>query len=451
MQSHSENQAPPPGCPAHGSGMGIPLYNREFAQNPGAYYDYMRQLGPAAHVELAPRVNAHLVTGYGLALHVLQNPDTFRRDSRRWTDLNEGRIPLDSPVLPMMVYRPGPIYSDGKEHLRLRQAMTDCLMRVDVRRMSRLVDGISEYLIDQVKGKGKVDLVKEYAQVLPLLVYNDLFGCPAELGDNLVFGISGIFDGTNAEKANQVLQEALVELVALKRAKPGDDVISWLMQHEARLTDEEMYPLIIQLVAGGTEPLGNLISSSLALLLDVVKDDEMNSGGMMVEDAIDEVLWNAAPIANYATHFPVQSVDLGGIRLNAGDPVVISFAAANTDPSLSGARQTLSKRAHLAWGAGPHACPAKDPALLISTRAIENLLKALHDIELAVPSDALTWRPGPFHRALSSLPARFTPVKTIPKEEPVPTARIAGSPRPDNAPVQKEKGPWGKFLAWWTG
>jgi cytochrome P450 len=106
------------------------------------------------------------------------------------------------------------------------------------------------------------------------------------------------------------------------------------------------------------------------------------------------VLWNSPPIANYAVHYPLQDVELSGSELGAGDPLLISFAAANTDPNLSVGRQTLSKRAHLAWGAGPHACPAKDPALLISVQAIEKLLNTLPDIELGVPDESLTWRPG---------------------------------------------------------
>ncbi|MEU3187551.1 cytochrome P450 [Streptomyces sp. NPDC006923] len=452
MPSPADIPAPPPGCPAHNSGKGIPLYTADFADDPQAHYEYMRGFGVAAPVELAPGVDASLVTDYAAALHVLQNPDVFGRDSRRWRALNEGRIPANSPVLPMMAFRPGPLFTDGPEHLRLRQAMTDSLAKIDSRWVTRLGERIAKYLIEQFKGRGTVDLVREYAQVLPLLVFNELFGCPADVGDRVVFGISGIFDGTDAERANKVLGEALFELVTLKRKEPGEDVISWLMQHPAGLTDEEMIPQIIQLIGGGTEPLANLIASALAVLLSEETIAGLHSGGLLVEDAVNEVLWNSAPIANYATHFPLQDVELSGYRLDAGDPVLISFAAANTDPNLSGDRQTLSKRAHLAWGAGPHACPAKDPALLISVQAIENLLKDLPDIELAVPSENLAYRPGPFHRALSSLPARFTPVRTSQRENATRTAvRTAGGPRTEDASAPQKGKFWSGFLAWMKG
>ncbi|MFF7233971.1 cytochrome P450 [Streptomyces sioyaensis] len=452
MQSHSEFQTPPPGCPAHAGGERVPLHGPEFAAAPEAFYETLRQYGPSAPVELAPGVEAELVTDYATALHVLQNPDTFARDSRRWRALNEGRVPLDSPVLPMMMYRPNCLFSDGAEHLRLRQSVTASLARVDTHRLSRHVDRVAAYLISQFSSRGRVELVADYAQLLPLLVFNDLFGCPAEIGDRLVFGISGIFDGVDAEKANEVLTEALLELVALKRRSPGEDITSWLMAHPSGLSDEEMVHQLVTLIAAGTEPTQNIIASALRLLLtDEKYAGDEHTAGLLVDDAINDVLWNSAPIANYGVHYPVRDVELGGAKLPAGDPVVISFAAANTDPTLSTGRQMFSKRAHLAWGAGPHACPAKDPALLVAVLAIEKLLNTLPDIDLALPVESLTWRPGPFHRALDVLPARFTPVRPE-RTASIPSA--TGGQSAGKAPAQAGNGSqrgkwWSSFLSWW--
>jgi hypothetical protein len=40
----------------------VPLYGPDFAADPQAYYEYLRQHGPTAPVELAPGVEATLVT-----------------------------------------------------------------------------------------------------------------------------------------------------------------------------------------------------------------------------------------------------------------------------------------------------------------------------------------------------------------------------------------------------
>ncbi|MEW1657227.1 MULTISPECIES: cytochrome P450 [unclassified Streptomyces] len=452
MQSNSEFQTPPPGCPAHADGIRTSLHGAEFAAAPHTVYDRMRQYGPTAPVELAPGVEADLVTDYGAALQILQNPDMFARDPRRWRALNEGRVPMDSPVLPMLMYRPNAMFSDGATHLRLRQVVTDSLAKVDMHRVSRHVDRVAAYLVDQFSIRGKADLISDFAQVVPLLVFNDLFGCPAELGDRLIVAISSLFDGIDVERANEEMAGALFELVALKRALPEDDMTSWMMQHPAQLSDEEMVHQLALLIGAGTEPVQNIIGSSLRLLLSEEQfADGQHGAGVLVEDAINEVLWNSPPISNYATHYPVRDVEVSGHKLPAGSPVLISFAAANADPSLSATRQTISKRAHLAWGAGPHACPAKDPALLISVRAIEKLLNTLPDIELGVPLDSLTWRPGPFHRALNALPARFTPVRSDRRPSAAYAAQDgaeSGGPGQDPS-RRKRSGWWSGFLNWW--
>ncbi|MFE0456909.1 cytochrome P450 [Streptomyces sp. NPDC058914] len=439
---------PPPGCPAHNSGGRVPLYGPEFAADPQAYYSYLRHYGPTAPVELSPGVEATLVTDYATALQLLQDSGSFRKDARRWRDLNEGKIPPDSPVAPVLAYRPNCMFSDGAEHLRLRQAVTDSMARVDSRRLSRSTEQVSDYLIAQFGSRGSADLLADYAKQLPLFVFNELFGCPADIGDRVVYGISGMFDGVNAERAVGVLFGAVGELVALKRARPGDDVTSWLMQHQAALTDEEMVHQLALLLVAGNEPLRNLIGNTLHRLL--THDAYAHQGGL-IDEAIDDTLWENPPMQNLAPHYPASDMEFAGQKLQAGDLMLVSFAAANTGPALTAARQAGSNRAHLAWSAGPHACPSKEPARQITVTAIENLLNKLPDVELAVPEDSLTWRPGPFNRGLVALPARFTPVAAAPRPA---AARPEAPARPETAQPTGRKsersGVWSQFLNWLT-
>ncbi|WSU70805.1 cytochrome P450 [Streptomyces sp. NBC_01102] len=432
------------------------LYGAEFAADPHRVYDAFRAHGPVAPIELAPGVEANLVVEHEAALRVLQNPALFARDSRRWNALQEGRVPLDSPVLPMMAYRPNCLFTDGTEHLRLRKAVTESLGRLNASRLSRDVERIADYLIDQFIERGSADLLNEYAKLLPLLLFNQLFGCPSDIGDRLTRYMSAIFDGEDVLRANAELTDCLMELVALKRRVPGEDITSWLIQHPAGLRDEELKDQLVMLMGAGVEPERNLIGNALLLMLSADGPGSDRAGsGMLVEDALNEVLWDNAPIANYATHFPVRDVDLGGTILAAGTPVLISFAAANSDPALTDARRTLSKGAHLAWGAGPHVCPAKSPAQLIALTAIEKILNVLPDVTLARPASEAEWRPGPFHRALVSLPVRFTPsaMRHTPAIGQSASASLAVD-RVGPAPVYREvtepqkssKGWWSSFL-----
>jgi cytochrome P450 len=429
------------------------MYDGTFTADPQQIYETVRAHGPAGAVELAPGVDATLVVEHETALRVLQNPSLFARDSRRWKALNEGRVPLDSPILAMMAYRPNCLFTDGAVHLRLRQAVTASFDRLNITRLRRDVEPIADFLIDQFSERGRADLINDYAKLLPLLLFNKLFGCPADIGDTLTTSLAALFDGIDVQRANDELTASLMELISIKRRRPADDVTSWLIQHPAGLTDEELKDQLVMLMGAGFEPQRNLIGHALHLLL---SEEGSDGSGMLIEEAIDHVLWNNPPVANYAAHFPVQDVDLGGLIVEANSPVVISFAGANSDPALKEARESRNKGAHLAWGAGPHACPAKDPALVIAITAIERILNALPDLTLAVPDHELQWRPGPFQHALAALPVRFSPtpatrmVSALQTAAPLPAAEqpvatAAETPARQSQPAKK-RGFWSTLI-----
>jgi cytochrome P450 len=428
-----------------------PMHGADFAAAPHDVYDRLRAAGPAGPVELAPGVEATLVVGHEAALRVLQNDALFARDSRRWSALREGRVAMDSPVVPMMMFRPNCLFTDGAEHLRLRKAVTDSLDAIDVRQLARDVRRMADFLIDRFSERGRADLIDEYAKVLPLLVFNKMFGCSADIGDRLTRSMAALFEGRDALRADQELTECLMELVALKRREPGDDLTSRLVRHPAGLTDTELKDQLVMLMGAGVEPERNLIANTVLLML------SPEGTGLLIEEAMEHVLWDNPPIANYATHFPKQDVDLAGTRLPAGSPVVISFAGANADPSLRQARRSRSQGAHLSWGAGPHKCPASSPAQVIALTAVEKLFNELDDLALELPAERLTWRQGPFHRALASLPVRFAPspagrVATATGRHPLPPAARAQAPAAGAEAAERAAGParkkgfWGTFL-----
>ncbi len=166
-------------------------------------------------------------------------------------------------------------------------------------------------------------------------------------------------------------------------------------------------------MSAGHEPTTNLIGNSL---LRILTDDRyagsLFGGAMTAHQAIDEVLWQEPPLANLSAHYPRYDLTFHGRRISAGQLVLVSYAAANSQaaPPPDESHRRSGESAHLAWAAGPHACPAREPALLIAITAIEQLTSRLGDLELAVPEPELLWRPGPFHRALLNLPVRFSPV-----------------------------------------
>ncbi|MDF3290131.1 cytochrome P450 [Streptomyces silvisoli] len=402
----------PPSCPAHGDTPPVvQLYGPQFAANPQAFYAHLRLYGPLAPVEIAPGVDALLVTDRQVALDLLRDTSTWSKDPRRW----QATIPPDSPVLPMLAWRRNVLFSDGEAHARYRRVVVDAFDFVEPHELRLLVQHCADRLIREFGGAGHCDLIAQYARSLPLLIFNALFGLPDHYSERLIAALAGMLEGNSPEEAaeaNAAYGQYVRELVTLKRQQRGDDVTSWFMHHPAGLSTEELVDQVILTMGAGHEPTTNLIGNALGRML---SDDRyynsLTGGALTAQDAINEVLWRDPPMANYSAHYPLRDVYFHGTWIRAGQLVLVSYAAANTQPAHIAPGQARSgERSHLAWAAGPHACPVKQHALLIATTAIERLTGWLSNIELAVPYEQLVWRPGPFHRALSALPARFTPI-----------------------------------------
>jgi cytochrome P450 len=128
---------------------------------------------------------------------------------------------------------------------------------------------------------------------------------------------------------------------------------------------------------------------------------------------LNEVLWADTPTQNFAARWAARDTQLGGQRIQAGDLLVLSYAAANTDPQVQPGSFAGSdgNHAHMSFSHGEHGCPypAQEAAEIISQTAVEVLLDRLPDVTLAVAADALVWRPSVWMRGLSALPVKFTP------------------------------------------
>ncbi|MEV6561530.1 cytochrome P450 [Nocardia sp. NPDC051756] len=393
-----------PVCPA---GERVSLHRPEFAADPHQAYAAMRaEYGSLAPVELAPDVPATLVIGYHTALRILHDPEHFPADPRYW----QHSAPADSAVLPLLEWRPNALRSTGAEHARYRLANTAAINGIDLSELRGTVTELATALIGRFRRAGKADLVREFAQPLAFGVVNGMLGCPADIGERIARGMVAIFEGDNAAEGNQLLSAALMDLVEHKRAAPGEDVTTRLLTHQVALDDLELVHQLVVLYGAGIEPLQNLILNALLLILD---DDrfggDLLGGSLSTRDALDEVLFTDPPMANFCITYPRQPVLIDEVWLPAHQPVVISMAAANNDPAIRADDRT-GNRSHLAWSAGPHACPARSAAYLVAQEAVDQLLDVLPDLELSVPAAQLVWRPGPFHRALATLPVTFPPV-----------------------------------------
>ncbi len=463
---HSSAAAPPPGCPAHDLGPdGLRrLYGPVAEADPQALYEVLRrQYGPVAPVLLHGDLPAWLVLGHRENLEVMRTPSLFSRDSRRWTMFEQGKVGPDSPLNPMIGWQPLCVFADGEEHSRLRGAVTDSLAQFDRRGVRRYVTRYTEQLVASFAGAGQADLIRDYAEKLPMLVMTQLLGMPEENGPRLVEAALDLMKGSETALAsNEFVVETLRKLVKRKGEHPGRDLATRLMGHESDLTEEEVVEHLRLVLIAANETTVNLIANTLRMVLTDPRFRASLAGGhMTLPDALEQVLWDSPPISVVPGRWATGDTTLGGHRIKAGDMLLLGLAAGNVDPGI---RPDLSapvhgNRSHLAFSSGPHECPGQDIGRAIADTGIDTLLTLLPGLQLAVHEGELSTSAAWLTQRVDSLPVRFTPRRAgatqagqadtpTTRSQPLPAATPVSAPNEIPAPVSAPpaRRPWWKSL-----
>ncbi|GAA4957774.1 cytochrome P450 [Yinghuangia aomiensis] len=409
--SHS-GAMPPPGCPAHAGA--VRLSGDEHRTDPMGVYEQLREKhGPVAPVLVEGDLPAWLVLGYRENLEVVRTPNRFSRDSRIWNSLLQGHVPEDSPLLPMIGWRPLCVFVDGAEHERLRAAVTESLAKLDRRGIRRYVTRFAGQLIDRFVADGEADLVSKFAEHLPMLVLTQLFGMPEEYGPRLVEATLDLIKGSEtAFESDVFVTETVRAHVARRREEPAHDFTSLLMAHPANLDDEEVAQHLRLILISANETTTICIGNTLHLVMTDHRFRASLAGvRMTLPDAVEQVLWDEPSIMVCPARWATGDTEIGNVQVKAGDMLLLGLAAGNTDPAV---RPDLTmpmhgNRSHLAFSGGPHECPGQDIGRAITETAVDVLLTRLPDVELAVADEDLVWVSSWMSRHLTELPVRFKP------------------------------------------
>ncbi|ONK13211.1 cytochrome P450 [Streptomyces sp. MP131-18] len=412
---------PPPGCPAHApardphttAGL-VALSDITASPDPQAIYRRLRQQwGPVAPVELEPGVRAWLVMGYRELLDLTRTEYLFSRDARNWGDFQTGVVPPDSGLGPMMFWRANVIGADGMEHRRLRRPLDDGVAWIDQRTMRRAVERICTDLIAAFASRGSADLIAEYAQAIPLLAIADLFGLHGAEGHELLAALAALFgSGDDSQAGNRHFEEILADIRDERARTPADDMTTFFLDHADLTGGDEIMQSMVVMISAGQETTTIWIAKTIEkMLTDPRFASRLRGGRLGITDALDEVLWSDPPMTHMPARYAMADTELGGQTIRRGDALILGLAAANDDPRIHNGdpHARLGNRAHLAWSAGPHACPARDPARVIAHTAVQTVLERLPGIQLAADSAELTARPSPWTRCPTTLPVTFPP------------------------------------------
>lgn len=293
------------------------------------------------------------------------------------------------------------VFSDPPLHTRLRRLVMGAVNQRAIARMEANVVSLVDRLLDAMADKGEVDLIDDFAGLIPVEVIGNLLNVPhADRGPLRAWSLATLAalepvpTPAMLERGNRAVVEFkayLRDLVAHRRAHPLDpdeDVMTRLIQGEAdgeRLTEEELIQNCIFLLNAGHETTTNLIGNGLELLMRYpAQTRRVREDPSLVPGAVEEMLRFESPIQLNNRRL-LQASDVGGRSFPAGTLVNISIGAANRDPAQFPDPHTFDvarkPNRHVAFGQGDHACVGMNVARMEGRIAIGRLLQRFAALE----------------------------------------------------------------------
>ncbi|WP_331970143.1 cytochrome P450 [Actinophytocola sp.] len=367
-------------------------FARERPFDPPAALLSLRGRTPLCRLRYPDGHEGWLVIGYGLAREVLSSPQFSAR-----SDLK--RVPVGRPGAGHFAGRPPMpgwlVDMDQPDHTRIRKLVGP---HFTIRRLARLrprVEAVVAERIAHLRRCGPpADLVQEFALPVPSSVICELLGVPyesrAEFQRNSRTLFSLEVDLEEADEAMRQLDAYLLELARRKRRDPDEDLLSELAT-EGTLADEEIAGLGVLLLTAGHETSASMLSlGTFALLRERSQWAALCDHPELVDDAVEELLRYLTIFQFGVPRTPLEDVELGGLRVRAGESVTVLLPLTNRDPERFDAPDVLDVgrrvRGHLAFGFGIHQCLGQNLARLELRAGYLALCDQLPTLRLAVPA-----------------------------------------------------------------
>jgi len=284
---------------------------------------------------------------------------------------------------------------DAPDHTRFRRIFQKAFLPQTVAKWGQsFVDPVVNRLVDKFIHRGEAELVGEFTHLYPFQVIFSQLGLPEELCDTFhrlaeaqLLNAVGIPQGV---EASTKLGEFFEELVAIRRAKPGEDIVSHLATVEAdgeRLPDDVLIGFLRQLVnAGGDTTYQGTSTLFSALLNNPDQLQAVRQDRTLVPKAIEEGLRWDGPIIS-GQRYVTRDVEIDGHLIPAGHVVRPVRGSANRDPSKFEDPDRFDIfRDHpvrpIPFGVGPHVCIGQHLAKLEMSRALNAILDRLPNLRL---------------------------------------------------------------------
>ncbi len=304
------------------------------------------------------------------------------------------------------------------DHTRLRAMVSRPFTPRALRAWEQRVQMTVDEILDRVKPKGEMDVVADFAYPTPLTVICEMFGAPASDHDQLRAWSRAIVpmldpitlsaeEAAAAADADVAFRDWAMELAAVKRDKPGDDLLTDLVRHfdAGEMTDRELSGNCELILGAGHETTVNLISAGLLSMLrdgraweQLVADPDG-----VAASATEELMRFCSPV-QFTGRSAMVDLDLTGLSMKRGEEVFVMLALANRDTEAFDEPDQLDvtrqNNKQIGFGFGIHHCLGAQLARLEGAIAFASLAKRLPNMRIV---EEPAWRKTIVLRGLESL------------------------------------------------
>jgi cytochrome P450 len=316
------------------------------------------------------------------------------------------------------------LYLDLPTHNRVRGLVSQAFTPRSVDERRPRMQAVVDELLDRAADEGRMDLVADFAYLLPVTVICEMMGIPPEdlsqfYGWAHDFARRGDVSDITAERvaageeATRGFTDYFLGFIRERRLRPQPDLISALVEvHDEAggLSDDEIVASCVILLQAGHETTADLIGMGTLHLLE--HPDELRllrEDPSLIGSAVEELLRYDSSV-QIAQRVGPEDIVLGGVTVPAGEVCVLLNGAANRDPGAfpDPDRLDVSRagQAHVSFGLGNHHCLGASLARAEITIALGTLIDRFP--KLALATDCAEFRPSLFLRGLAALPVTLS-------------------------------------------
>jgi len=408
---------------------GFVFFEEHTLANPYKFYDDVRQAGPIVRLE-NPHQETYLVTAYDVIREITRRPDQF---SNRPAARPLNFYPQAVAYLKQHGYGFSPqiITADPPLHTAYRTVFAQALREKRAHQLRPRIVELAGELIDSFVDDGQCEFVMDYAWRLAILVIAEMLGVERDdIGKFRRWANAWVLQLEQPLSEDEMLecmkdiaelQHYLVAALKDRAAEPRDDILTdfaaaTIDQEDGKepLSLREALGMCEALIIAGNDTAVSALSLGMLRLIERPEIAERIRGDIkLIANFAEESLRYESAVQNNFRSV-AEDVEFHGHKMSKGAQVLLSWGAANRDPSAFEAPGKFDidrpgLRKHQSFGYGIHLCAGAVIARQELTESYGLLLDRLHNITLAdgLAVEHIKRKGGIVTHGLERLPIQF--------------------------------------------